>query len=278
MSDQMNLWDTPNATSSQASADGRSRSDSRGGPTTGPCGPPPSRANLSARQAKEKGLLTSDTCGPPSGGSSHSAGLQRSLASRLQAALAGTGSPEYALTWKHWDMQSGPPICALRASGRRKSGSGSGGWPSPTASTGEKNVRSAEGAAKEAKRKGWGSDLSVMAHAAGWVTPSSRGWKDTPGMKSTGTNPDGSDRKRLDQLPRQAAIAGYPTPRANDGEKRGQVANNPRNGLPGTAQHGLLAPTVNRGTLNPALSRWIMGYPVEWCVAAIRANRKKKRR
>ena len=51
---------------------------------------------------------------------------------------------------------------------------------------------------------------------SGWSTPSARDWKDTAGMATTGVNPDGSERTRLDQLPRQAALAGWPTPVAND--------------------------------------------------------------
>ena len=45
-------------------------------------------ASLSARQAKERGLLTSGTCGPHSTISSASVALSRSLASRLQAVTA----------------------------------------------------------------------------------------------------------------------------------------------------------------------------------------------
>jgi len=40
---------------------------------------------------------------------------------------------------------------------------------------------------------------------ASWITPSARDWKDSPGMATTGTNPDGTTRSRMDQLPRQAA-------------------------------------------------------------------------
>jgi len=39
---------------------------------------------------------------------------------------------------------------------------------------------------------------------SGWPTASSRDWKDTPGMSQTGINPDGSTRKRIDQLARVA--------------------------------------------------------------------------
>ena len=41
------------------------------------------------------------------------------------------GSPEYVLTWKEWDMISGPPICALRARARRISDKGFTGWGTP---------------------------------------------------------------------------------------------------------------------------------------------------
>ncbi len=52
----------------------------------------------------------------------------------------------------------------------------------------------------------------TSAKDSGWVTPSSRDWKDTPGMSTV--RPDG--RSRIDQLPRQAAMAGWPTASAND--------------------------------------------------------------
>ena len=92
-------------------------------------------ANPLAKRENKKEQVMSDTSGQKCAGLSLSANLQSSLESRLQANLAETGSPEYALTWKHWDMQSGPPICALRASARRTSGSGSiggrSGWTTP---------------------------------------------------------------------------------------------------------------------------------------------------
>lgn len=59
------------------------------------------------------------------------------------------------------------------------------------------------------------TDLSMQASGlAGWPTASARDWKDTAGMATTGINPDGSERSRLDQLPRVAVLAGWPTPTA----------------------------------------------------------------
>jgi hypothetical protein len=71
--------------------------------------------------------------------------------------------------------------------------------PTPNAMEGGQTSRSGE-------RKG---ELLMggIAKACSWSTPSARDWKDTAGMAMTGTNPDGSQRSRLDQLPRQASTA-----------------------------------------------------------------------
>jgi hypothetical protein len=71
-------------------------------------------------------------------------------------------------------------------------------------------------------------------------------------MSTTGVNPDGTERSRLDQLPRQAGLT--------------------LNGSP--------AQTEKPGQLNPAFSRWLMGYPEEWddCApTATRSSRKSPR-
>lgn len=133
-------------------------------------GPDRALASLSARQAKQAGLLTSGTFGPPSTTSSRSAVLASFLANRLRQKTASLGSTLYRLTCKDRVTPSGHKTFAVRASVLRTSGSGSG--------------------------------------LSGWTTASARDWKDTPGMATT--RPDG--RTRLDQLPRQAAMAGWPTP------------------------------------------------------------------
>lgn len=181
MLDQMSLLDTPSATSSQELECGATRCEKQDGQMTGPCGQDPALASLSARQAEEKGLLMSGTYGRTGSTSSRTQSLNlcRSLVSRLQAMTASVGSTLYKLTWKERDTPGGGRISALRASVRRTSGKGSGSLQS------------------------------------GWVTPTVRDWKDSPGMATV--RPDG--RSRLDQLPRQAAMAGWPTPRQADGSK-----------------------------------------------------------
>ena len=172
MYDLMTCEAMRSATSSRESVSGATHCGALAGPTPDLFGQGVALASLSARQAKALGLLTSGTYGRTSTGLSNSAALQSSLASRLQARTASLGSTLYRLTWKDRVTPAGQSIPALRASARRTSDS----------------------------------------DCTGWVTPSARDWKDTPGMATE--RPDG--RSRLDQLPRQAALAGWPTPSANE--------------------------------------------------------------
>ena len=171
MYDLMTCEAMRSATSSRESVSGATHCGAPATPTPDLFGRGAALASLSARQAKALGLLTSGTYGRTSTGLSNSAALQSSLASRLQARTASLGSTLYRLTWKDRVTPAGQSIPALRASARRTSDS----------------------------------------DCTGWVTPSARDWKDTPGMATE--RPDG--RSRLDQLPRQAALAGWPTPDAH---------------------------------------------------------------
>jgi hypothetical protein len=324
MSHRKTLTVTPSTTFSQASAAGLTHSGWLVGPTTDLSGQEAVLVSHSVPPARAKELTTLDTCGPLFGGSSHSEDLQRSLASRLRQQMDVDGSPEYDLTWKHWDMESGPPICALRASGRRISDNGCGGWQTPTVEdagregslkdymayvekgqtsgcrlraqvhaagwpTPNTNERGPESRESKDNRGAGGIDLQSTAKLAGWVTPSSRDWKDTPGMSPTGTNPDGTERTRLDQLPRQAALAGWATPVVNDatGSKytySGGDHEKPAMKLPGHAELASgppastsHAPTEKRGVLNPELPRWLLGFPAAWTCCGVTAMQSARR-
>jgi len=179
ISGQLNLMDLNNAIFSPESASGHTHSEKQAGQITNQYGRDPALASLSARQVEEKEQLTSGTYGPIGSISSNLVGLKSFSVNKLQARTALVGSTLYKLTWKQRITPAGRSICALRASVRRISGNGSG------------------------------------LLQKGWTTPATRDWKDTPGMAIHATNPDGSKRIRLDQLPRQAVMAGWGTPLSN---------------------------------------------------------------
>ena len=179
-------------------------------------------ASLSPRLAKALGLTTSGTYGPPSTGLSNSDGLSSSLASKLRAATDCIGSTLYRLTWKVRVTPLGRSIPALRGSPLRISGKGS---------------------------TGSGSKVSPSPPEAERVPPSARDWKDTGEIK-----PRADGAARLDQLPRQAFLCGWPTPCQQDGPNGGPGQGSDR--LPGCV---VLAgwPTPQAGnpgtdTYNPA--------------------------
>lgn len=106
------------------------------------------------------------------------------------------------------------------------------GWPSPNANNIKGTCQSPE-AFQRRKEKGQQQNLQDVVTLAGWPTASARDWKDTAGMATTGTNPDGTERSRLDQLPRVAQlVAGWVSPTATDGS-RGSLPPRPQDtGVP----------------------------------------------
>ncbi len=257
---------TTDATSSPESEGGTTPCDSPGGRLMSLYGQQVSPASPSVPQGNSEAPKTSGTCGPSSETSSKSADLQSSLESRLRANLEGLGSPLYKLTWKHWDIRPQQPICALRASGHRTSvnvstgalfdGKGNylgqvpmdslkwlrnvselAGWPTSKRDDGVKSIRSPEGAAKEAERKG-ANDLNTAAVLVGWPTPAAK---------------EAAGGEYKDPAKALKRVLG---PHSNDLRDFAKITG------PTLSQSPVLM--ANRGQLNPALSRWLMGYPVAW--------------
>jgi hypothetical protein len=114
-------------------------------------------------------------------------------------------------------MPARGPICALRASARRTSGSGCSGWPTPKAKEDGRTLEDYEkGRQKGYKtRKGKTSGgpaskqggLAIAAQLAGWPTPQHR---DGDGRGGQAGRADGT-RMNLDDY---ALLAGWPTPMA----------------------------------------------------------------
>src|SRR5258708_3482297 len=162
-------------TSSPASEAGPTPSNSLAGETD-LFGQALAPASHSLLRGSRKAMRTGDISGPPGTISSASAILSQSLPNRLAARLGSAGSMLWQWTWKRLTTRLG------RAKGYVEKANGVG--------------------------------LNDQSLLAAWPTASSRDWKDTPGMAETGTNPEGTHRTRLDQLPRVAQLATWPTPMA----------------------------------------------------------------
>ena len=76
-------------------------------------------------------------------------------------------------------------------------------WPTPRGMWPTPSARDWKGASDPEKRKAAGRLVGLNDQVRTWPTPSARDWKDSPGMSKEGVNPDGSVRKRDDQLARK---------------------------------------------------------------------------
>jgi hypothetical protein len=296
---QTTLFDTPNVIFSQESGAGPSPSPLPDGPLMNQSGPAVAPASPSPSPVKAKAKTTRATSGLRFGVSSPSAALTSSLVSKLVERQDLDGSLEYTLTWRKIRTASGLQSYALRAKARRISDKDFSGWPTPKTPTG--GPESGERKKELGRTESGGGDLQAVAPLSGWISPNARDWKSEVGSENnsydktpnlsrqvlTGwVSPTAIDGTRGSLPPRphdtgvpldqMAALAGWTTCAASDGERLGTLTE----AMSGTSLPQLVntalgptstsstASTASRGALNPDFSRWLMGYPAAWLFAA----------
>ena len=258
----------------------------------------------SALNATMNGNAMSGTCGQKFTDLCENADLQSYLESRLVEHPGLTGSQVSEVVWKASDMLVGRPIYQLRALVLRIPDSGCGGrqdfknWSTPklSDSNGERvnrtprrdGIEFSAGLNDQVVKVNWPSPKNndpnglspqgrgygpALQDAAAWASPTSRDWKDSAGMSLEGTNPDGSVRSRLDQLPRQAMQVAWGTPRTDHGgnpKNLGDGKGRLEDQVFGAMLNGENAKEENivQFRLNPAFSLWLMGYPPQWMATA----------
>lgn len=250
-----NSEDLPNAISSPASESGATPCAKPDGPMTEKSGPAVARANLSARQAKEAGLLTSGTYGPRFITSSESVRLESSLVSRLRVKTASLGSTLFRLTWKQRDTPLGVSISALRASVLRTSGkdctsAGVGTWQTPKAHDGDWGTPRTSGRPMHRATHLQTQVVALLTNAdktlAPWITPQAKDWR------------SGQAERYLE---------GKHSVSLND---QVTLVSGRRMMKSGASMEG-------RGRLNPAHSRWLQGLPTAWESCADMVTRSVRR-
>ena len=246
MFSQETCEDSRNATSSQASADGATHCNLRDGRNSNPSGQQASRASHSAAQASKKAQAMIATSGPSFIGLSESSNLSESLASKLRRRLDSIGSMEYRQTWSRKATVSGRLYWAHTASAHRKSGIGFFGWPTPKGIEAVSLLGTRKGSFKP------GMTLTDAAILTGWPTPLAITIDDNPEERAKRSKKHGFGVAETLIMAARSALG--------QSSKRLNAAG-------------------SSGELNPDLSRWLMGFPIEWqfsAVTAMQSSRKSR--